>query len=63
MALKTIQAFEEILEGKHDHMSENSFYSEPFPPLCGGAMLTRVVVGGIEDVKAKHEKSVKEQGN
>jgi len=44
---ETITAFEEILEGKHDHISENSFY----------------MVGGIEDVKAKHEKSLKEQGN
>ncbi|GFZ47372.1 ATP synthase subunit beta, mitochondrial [Saitozyma sp. JCM 24511] len=43
---ETITAFEEILEGKHDHISENSFY----------------MVGGIEDVKAKHEKSLKEQG-
>jgi F-type H+-transporting ATPase subunit beta len=44
---QTVTAFEEILEGKHDHISENSFY----------------MVGGIEDVKAKHEKSLKEQGN
>lgn len=44
---ETITAFEEILEGKHDHISENSFY----------------MVGGIEDVKAKHEKSLKETGN
>ncbi|KAK1922586.1 putative ATP synthase beta chain mitochondrial precursor [Papiliotrema laurentii] len=44
---ETINAFEEILEGKHDHISENSFY----------------MVGGIEDVKAKHEKSLKDQGN
>ncbi|WVR08969.1 ATP synthase subunit beta, mitochondrial [Kwoniella sp. DSM 27419] len=43
----TITAFEEILEGKHDHISEASFY----------------MVGGIDDVKAKHEKSLKEQGN
>jgi len=43
---ETIQAFEEILAGKHDHISESSFY----------------MVGGIEDVKAKHEKSIKEQG-
>jgi len=43
---ETVTAFEEILEGKHDHISENSFY----------------MVGGIEDVKAKHEKSLKEQG-
>ncbi|WVQ93095.1 ATP synthase subunit beta, mitochondrial [Kwoniella sp. CBS 9459] len=44
---ETVNAFEEILDGKHDHISENSFY----------------MVGGIEDVKAKHEKSLKEQGN
>jgi F-type H+-transporting ATPase subunit beta len=25
---ETVNAFEEILEGKHDHISENSFYSE-----------------------------------
>lgn len=43
---ETVNAFEEILDGKHDHISENSFY----------------MVGGIEDVKAKHEKSLKEQG-
>ncbi|WVO22454.1 ATP synthase subunit beta, mitochondrial [Cryptococcus decagattii] len=43
---ETVDAFEEILSGKHDHISENSFY----------------MVGGIEDVKAKHEKSLKEQG-
>ena len=43
----TVTAFEEILEGKHDHISESSFY----------------MVGGIEDVKAKHEKAVKEQGS
>ncbi|EIW65860.1 ATP synthase subunit beta, mitochondrial [Tremella mesenterica] len=42
---ETIEAFEEILDGKHDHISENSFY----------------MVGGIEDVKAKHEKAIKEQ--
>ncbi|KAL7421355.1 atp2, beta subunit of the F1 sector of mitochondrial F1F0 ATP synthase [Cryptotrichosporon argae] len=43
---ETVDAFEEILDGKHDHISENSFY----------------MVGGIEDVKAKHEKALKEQG-
>ncbi|ODN80972.1 ATP synthase subunit beta, mitochondrial, variant 2 [Cryptococcus amylolentus CBS 6039] len=42
----TINAFEEILEGKHDHIPENAFY----------------MVGGIDDVKAKHEKSLKETG-
>lgn len=47
LTIQTITAFEEILEGKHDHISENSFY----------------MVGGIEDVKAKHEKSLKETGN
>ncbi|WRT69186.1 ATP synthase subunit beta, mitochondrial [Kwoniella shivajii] len=44
---ETVTAFEEILQGKHDHISEASFY----------------MVGGIDDVKAKHEKSIKEQGN
>ncbi|ORX39147.1 putative ATP synthase beta chain mitochondrial precursor [Kockovaella imperatae] len=43
----TVTAFEEILEGKHDHISESSFY----------------MVGGIEDVKAKHEKALKDHGN
>ncbi|WVQ73786.1 ATP synthase subunit beta, mitochondrial [Cryptococcus sp. DSM 104548] len=42
----TITAFEEILEGKHDHIPEAAFY----------------MVGGIDDVKAKHEKSIKEHG-
>jgi len=42
----TLNAFEEILDGKHDSIPESAFY----------------MVGGIEDVKAKHEKSVKEQG-
>jgi len=44
---ETVTAFEEILDGKHDSMSESSFY----------------MVGGIQDVKDKHEKSLKEQGN
>ena len=30
MPPQTIEAFEEILDGKHDHMSENSFYSTWF---------------------------------
>jgi F-type H+-transporting ATPase subunit beta len=43
---QTLNAFEEILDGKHDSIPESAFY----------------MVGGIEDVKAKHEKSVKETG-
>ncbi|KAK4683596.1 F-type H+-transporting ATPase subunit beta, partial [Tremellales sp. Uapishka_1] len=44
---ETIEAFEEILDGKHDAYAENAFY----------------MVGGIADVKAKHEKSLKEQSS
>lgn len=43
-------------------MSENSFYSKSSSlndAMCGADVS---VVGGIEDVKAKHEKSIKEQG-
>ena len=44
---ETLNAFEEILDGKHDSIPESAFY----------------MVGGIEDVKAKHEKALKEQAN
>lgn len=43
---ETLDAFEEILDGKHDSIPESAFY----------------MVGGIEDVKAKAEKAAKEQG-
>ena len=61
---QTVTAFEEILEGKHDHISESSFYSK-----SSGLSLRQTladifaVVGGIDDVKAKHEKALKDQGN
>ena len=37
----TVQGFKEILEGKHDELSENSFY----------------MVGGIEEAVAKDAKA------
>lgn len=40
----TINAFEEILEGKHDNLSENAFY----------------MVGDINDAKAKYEKELQQ---
>ena len=62
----TIQAFKQILAGDHDALPESAFYSESRRELspctqtkrsCSPAslvlLLLPIVVGGIDDVKAK----------
>ena len=61
----TIQAFKEILNGDHDALPENAFYStSPLARLCLEDFMTYLhlltVVGGIDDVKAKAAQLAKE---